>query len=290
MITLNTLNIFFNRISGMRAHKYLMENDQESLRIEIKSDSEIIRRQALWAGLRPGMRIADNGCGSGKSTFVLNRLVQPGGQAVGIDFSETRIAYAMQNYTARGIKFVCSNIQNLPEDIGKFDFIWLRFFLEYYRSTSFEIVKKLSSFLKPGGIFCLIDLDHNCMNHFNAPEPLEKTLSGIMKLLESSKDFDPYAGRKLYSYLYDLNYEDINIDLSAHHLIYGDLNKTDEFNWITKLKVAVKNSGYDFSEYEGGFDGFFAEFTRFFSDPRRFTYTPLILCRGRKSSSGLGRF
>lgn len=259
-----------------------MESEQESLRIELKSDSEMIRRQALWAGIQPGMRIADIGCGSGKSTFVLNHLVQPGGQTIGIDFSENRITYATENYAAKSIRFICRNILNLSDDVGRFDFIWLRFFLEYYRSSSFEIVKKLSSLLKPGGIFCLIDLDHNCMNHFNAPEPLERTLSGIMKALESSKDFDPYAGRKLYSYLYDLNYEDIDLDISAHHLIFGELNKTDEFNWITKLKVAVKNSGYDFSEYEGGFDEFFVAFTNFFSNPRRFTYTPLILCRGRK--------
>ncbi|MCU0600698.1 MAG: class I SAM-dependent methyltransferase [Desulfobacterales bacterium] len=259
-----------------------MENEQESLRLELKSDRETIRQQALWAGIKPGMRVADIGCGSGKSTYVLNQMVQPGGESVGIDFSIKRIAYSTDHYSAKNIKFVCRNFLEPLHDLGMFDFIWVRFVLEYFKSSGFEIVKKLSEYLKPGGIMCLIDLDHNCMNHFDAPEPLQKTLHGVMGQLESSKDFDPYAGRKLYSFLHDLNYEEIDAKITAHHLIFGKLNKTDEFNWITKLKVAVKNSGYDFNEYEQGFEGFFEEFTKFFSNPRRFTYTPLISCRGRR--------
>jgi len=266
----------------MLARKYLMENEQEALRIELKSDRESIRRQAAWAGLKPGMRVADIGCGSGKSTFVLNQMVQPGGETVGIDFSIKRIAYCVDNYSAKNIKFVCRNILDPMDDLGMFDFIWVRFVLEYFKSTGFEIVKKLSNYLKPGGIMCLIDLDHNCMNHFDAPKPLQKALIGIMNELEATKDFDPYAGRKLYSYLHDLSYDEIDADVSAHHLIFGELNKTDEFNWVTKIKIAGKNSGYSFSEFENGFDEFFEEFTNFFSDPRRFTYTPLVSCRGRK--------
>jgi SAM-dependent methyltransferase len=266
----------------MLARNYLMENDQEALRIELKSDRETIRRQAIWAGIKPGMRVADIGCGAGKSTFVLNQLAQPGGETIGIDFSIKRIAYCTNNYSAKNIKFVCKNIFEPLDDIGIFDFIWVRFLLEYFKSSGFEIVRILSQYLKPGGIMCLIDLDHNCMNHFDAPDPLQKTLFGLMNELEKTKDFDPYAGRKLYSYLHDLKYEDITAELSAHHLIFGKLGKTDEFNWITKLKVAAKNSGYTFNEYKGGFNEFFERFTKFFSDPRRFTYTPLISCRGRK--------
>ena len=37
-----------------------------------------------------------------------------------------------------------------------------------------------------------------------------------------------------------------------------------------------------FDDYPGGSDGFIKDFNEFFHDPRRFTYTPLILCTGRK--------
>ena len=58
---------------------YLMENDQEALRLDVKTDADAVERQALWAGIQPGMRVADLGCGAGKTTFHLNRLAQPGG-------------------------------------------------------------------------------------------------------------------------------------------------------------------------------------------------------------------
>ena len=35
----------------------------------------------------------------------------------------------------------------------------MRFVLEYYAASSFDIVKNIVEILKPGGIVCLIDLD-----------------------------------------------------------------------------------------------------------------------------------
>jgi len=46
--------------------------------------------------------------------------------------------------------------------------------------------------------------------------------------------------------------------------------------------VAARASGYSFNEFPGGYDEFKSEFLSFFRDHRRFTYTPIILARGRK--------
>jgi len=140
----------------------------------------------------------------------------------------------------------------------------------------------VSSILRPGGVLCLIDLDHNCLNHYGMPERLERTILKCVQLLEQDFNFDPYAGRKLYSYLFDLGYEDIAVRVSAHHVIYGELRCVDAFNWTKKLEVVSGKAGFDFDEYTEGKNGFAQEFSRFFSDPRRFSYTPLISARGRK--------
>ena len=276
-------------MTDMFAYKYLMESDQEILRLKLKTDRKTIEKQAKWAGIQPGMRVADVGCGAGKTTFYLKKLLAPGGEILGIDSSDVRIKDANNNFSNDSIHFLCRDIRDPLEDIGKFDFIWVRFLLEYYRLNSFEIVQNLCNILKPGGIICLIDLDHNCLSHFEAPEVLTKSLTGLMDVLVTNKNFDPYAGRKLYSYLYDLDFEDIDVDLAAHHLFFGKLNKKNFFNWITKAKVAAKQSGYDFHEFKGGFSEFYEIFKEFLLNPRRFTYTPVISCRGRKplnSSAG----
>ncbi len=262
---------------------YLMESKEEAFRLDLKTDSKVVESQALWAGIKPGMSVADLGCGSGKTTFCLNKLVQPNGRAVGVDFSEQRINYARTHYKDKGLEFLLGDIRDPLDNLGLFDFIWVRFVLEYYRLESFDILKKIISILKPGGILCLIDLDHNCLNHYGLSQRLERALYGIMEAVEKYANFDPYAGRKLYSYLYDLGCLDIKVNVDAHHLIFGELKETDDFNWTKKVEAAGKKSVFRFKEYKEGYGEFLEDFNRFFSDPRRFTYTPVILCRGLKS-------
>jgi SAM-dependent methyltransferase len=262
--------------------EYLMENDEEALRLDLKTVTADVERQALWAGVQSGMRVADISCGSGKTTSVLHGLVQPGGTAVGIDRSERRIMFAQSHYGRDGIEFRCKDIRESLDDLGAFDFVWVRFFLEYYRSISYELVRNIATIVKPGGILCLIDLDHNSLNHYGLSDQLEQTLYDIARISAEKADFDPYAGRKLYSHLYRLGFTDIQAHVEAHHLIYGTLNERDAFNWAKKVEVSAANLGYSFDTYPGGFEEYQAEFKRFFNDPGRFTYTPLICCRGRR--------
>lgn len=261
---------------------YIMEHSDEAARLDMKTDYRRLAGQALWAGIKPGMRVADIGCGSGKTTTYLHQLIQPGGNIVGVDASASRISHATEQYGCEGMEFVCRNFYEPLDELGKFDFIWVRFVLEYHRAGCCDIVNNLTRLLQPGGILCLIDLDYNCLSHFGLSPRLEKTINGIMGALEKDHDFDPYVGRKLYSFLFDLGYRDIAVDVGMHHLIYGKPNEIDAYNWTKKVEVAAKNSGYRFDDYPGGYDEFVEEFKIFFADPRRFTYTPIISCRGSK--------
>ena len=262
--------------------KYLMEHAEESKRLDMKTDNDVTAQQARWAGLEPGMRVIDIGCGPGKTTSTLARLAQPGGEAVGVDLSEQRIDFARENYGSDIVSFARCDLFKSLSHLGAFDFAWVRFLLEYHLSNSFELVRNISETIKPGGILCLIDLDHNCLNHFGQSPRMERAVSATIKSLEDNDNFDPYVGRKLYSFLYDLGYQDIDVKIEAHHQIFGELKEVDDFNWTKKVEVAAKRSGYGFDEYEGGYDEFLEEFRTFFADPRRFTYTPIISCRGRK--------
>ena len=268
----------------MLLQSYLMEGDEEAVRLDLKTNGNDVENQARWAGLRPGMRVADLGCGSGKTTHHLCNIVQPNGKVVGIDFSQQRIDYAKNHYDTSNIRFECRDIRDPLDDLGKFDFIWIRFVLEYYRNGSFSIAEKALKILKDGGILCLIDLDYNCLSHFGIPERLENTIRALIKTAEIKANFDPYVGRKLYSYLYDLGCRDICVNLSHHHLIFGELNSIDHFNWSKKIEAAGTKSDYSFNEYKNGYEGFAEEFKSAFADHRRFTYTPIICARGCKPS------
>jgi ubiquinone/menaquinone biosynthesis C-methylase UbiE len=263
---------------------YLMENTEEAFRLDIKTDPEAVRQQARWCGVKPGLRVLDVGFGSGKTTSILHGMVQPEGIAVGIDFSADRIAYARTHYGQQsGIKFSVCNFKEPLKDIGQFDLIWVRFVLEYFLAESKAIVENITSVLKPGGVLCLLDLDYNCLSHYELPPMIGNLLPRLMKRLEEKFNFDVYAGRKLYSYLYDQGYQDIQVNLVAHHLFYGSIKAGDVYNWMKKIEVNATRFKDLFDDYPGGYEDFINDFNKFLIDPRRFTYTPLIMCKGMKA-------
>jgi len=264
---------------------YFPESEKETMRLEAKTDLQAVIDQSRWAGLKPGMRILDVGCGPGVTSSALAEAASPESKVTGIDRSAERIDYARQKYGKENIDFVERNYFDDLSDLGEFDFIWVRFVLEFHYQESAQLVKHLTRSLKKGGILCLADLDYNCMSHCGHDDRIERTLQKLAVCQMENKNFDPFAGRRLYQYLYDAGMSDIKADIRPHHLIFGQLSDFDQWHWWQKIELAMKFSGHSFDEYEGGYEEFAAEFKKFFINPRRFTYTPLILCRGIKPAS-----
>lgn len=267
------------------AAAYIMESDEESRRLELKTDIRVVQDQARRAGLEPGMRVLDAVCGPGITTADLAEAAGEGGSAVGFDISEQRISRAREVYGGGRAEFHVRDILAPLGDLGSFDFVWMRFALEYHRAESFEIVRNLASALREGGILCLVDLDYNCLSHYGMPERLEKAIRHVVDTLEARDNFDPYAGRKLYSHLYRLGFRDIRVEAGAHHLIYGPLRDVDEYNWMKKMEVLGSRMGGDLPGY-AGLEEFRRDFLAFFRDPGRFTYTPVLSAWGRKPPEG----
>jgi ubiquinone/menaquinone biosynthesis C-methylase UbiE len=271
----------FNPVSD-----YLMESEEEAIRLDIKTDADALRRQAAWCGVKPGMRILDCCCGPGRTTSLLYDMIQPQGSIVGIDFSEQRISYAQEHYGGKkGITFSIQNLCEPMDALGEFDLIWVRFVLEYFRKEALDIVRNLKNCLKPGGTLCLIDLDYNCLTHYDMPASLSVVLDKIMKTLDEQYNFDTFVGRKLYSFLYDNGFQNIDVELMAHNLIFGEIREKDKYNWTKKLEIAAKKSGDWIEEYPGGYRQFYVDLEKYLVDRRRFTYTPLLLCKGIRSLS-----
>ena len=260
-----------------------MENEAEIRRLEMKTDASVVEAFATRAGLKPGMRVVDIACGAGVTTSILAGLVGESGAAVGLDASRERIEYARDRYGDSRTSFAVRDFLQPIEDLGCFDFAWVRFALEYFKAESFDIARTVSSLLQKGGILCLVDLDHNCLNHWGMSPRLETAMTAAMGFLEEHANFDPYAGRKLYSHLYRLGFSEIEVELGAHHLIYGELQSVDEYNWIRKIEVL---SGKLHTRLPGYADAgeFLDDFRTFFRDPGRFTYTPVISAWGIKPS------
>jgi SAM-dependent methyltransferase len=92
------------------------------------------------------------------------------------------------------------------DELGAFDFIWIRFVLEYYLEGSVDIIRNAASALKPDGRLCLLDLDYNCLTHYPMKVEMESILQKLVFKMMQKFNFDPFVGRKMYTYLYDLGF------------------------------------------------------------------------------------
>jgi len=69
------------------------------------------------AGLRPGMRVLDVGCGAGDVTFITASIVGPTGHVTGIDRSPDSIALASQRAAAAALPYVRFVVGNAADFI-----------------------------------------------------------------------------------------------------------------------------------------------------------------------------
>ena len=85
------------------------------------------------AGVGPGMRGVDVGCGGGDVTIDLARLVGPAGHVVGIDLDGVKIDIARREAAEAGIANVEFRACHLDEldGGGTFDFAFGRFVLSH---------------------------------------------------------------------------------------------------------------------------------------------------------------
>jgi ubiquinone/menaquinone biosynthesis C-methylase UbiE len=119
------------------------------------------RRVLLEAGLRPGMRAADLGCGVGMVSALLAELVGAEGHVFGIDFSGAQLAQARERLTTVGgsnIRFVEASATDTGLPCESFDLVYCRFLLIHLTEPE-QALREMRALLKPGGILVCEDGD-----------------------------------------------------------------------------------------------------------------------------------
>jgi demethylmenaquinone methyltransferase/2-methoxy-6-polyprenyl-1,4-benzoquinol methylase len=113
------------------------------------------RRWALrQAGLRPGMRVLDVGCGPGPTAQAALRLVGPTGYVVGLDPSSGMLREAKKGPCRKLVQGVG---EELPFPDGTFDFLSMGYALRHVSDlrVAFSEYRRV---LKPGGIVLLLEI------------------------------------------------------------------------------------------------------------------------------------
>lgn len=102
--------------------------------------------------LYPGMKVLELGCGEGGNLLP---FAEAGCEVTGIDIVKTRIEQAVEFFARKKAKgtFICSDIADVSEDIGKFELIIIHDVIEHIPGgEKLAVITKAKSLLNDGGI------------------------------------------------------------------------------------------------------------------------------------------
>lgn len=112
------------------------------------------------AGLKPGMRVLDIGCGAGDVSFLARSIVGPEGAVIGVDRSPEAVAVAQQRAQKAqlpNVQFIASDVDALTLD-QTVDALIGRLVLMYFPKPA-DVLRKLLPFVKPGGLVMFQEID-----------------------------------------------------------------------------------------------------------------------------------
>jgi 2-polyprenyl-3-methyl-5-hydroxy-6-metoxy-1,4-benzoquinol methylase len=140
------------------------------------------------AGIGPGMRVLDVGCGAGDVSFLLARMVGPSGTVVGVDRSEDAVAMANARARAMGLAQV-SFSQGELEDISldqPVDAAVGRFVLMYSPQPSVSL-RRIAANVRAGGIVAFQEMNVAEATSFPCVDLFEQSMRWIIETLDREK-------------------------------------------------------------------------------------------------------
>src|SRR5690348_9761104 len=112
------------------------------------------------AGLRPGMRCVDLGCGSGDVTLDMAALAGPAGWAAGIDADRAKLDLARRMARERGLANVAFEAADVGHwtGPGEYDFVYCRFLFQHLARPA-DLLRRMWEAVRPGGVLAVEDAD-----------------------------------------------------------------------------------------------------------------------------------
>lgn len=150
-----------------------------------RDEHERLQRQAAWfrpltervfrhAGLAPGQRVLDLGCGVGDVSFLAAEIVGATGHVLGVDLDATAVATARDRAALMGltnVTFEVGDVRSLTLD-APVDAVTGRFVLLYMAKPAEGLAAALRH-VRPGGlaVFQELDMDNTVPARTFPPEP-----------------------------------------------------------------------------------------------------------------------
>jgi len=152
-----------------RDRRYALELDEREVeRYRMMAEQARAAEADLWelAGIVPGARVADVGCGPGAMLPALSAAVGPEGRVEAVDADPAAVAAARALVAAAGLANVSvaeGRADRTGLAPGSLDVVMLRHVLAHNGGAEDAIVAHLATLVRPGGCLYLVDADGTAM-------------------------------------------------------------------------------------------------------------------------------
>ncbi len=159
---------------------------------------------ALWlAGLRPGMRVLDVGCGPGDVSCIAARLVGPTGSVLGVDAAPDMIELAGARAAEQdlsAVHFTQAGVDAITLD-EPVDAVVGRLILMHLPDPA-ATLRRLSTFVRPGGVVAFSENDITGTSSVPDVPLFRQVTTGITRAFEAM-GLSPQFGTTLHTIFAD---------------------------------------------------------------------------------------
>lgn len=170
-----------------------------------------------------GSRVLEAGCGVGAQTVTL-AASSPEAEITSIEISEESLAVARERVTAPNVAFEQADLFAYEPD-EPFDHVFVCFVLEHLRDP-YAALRRLRSFLRPGGTMTVIEGDHGSAYFHPESDAADDAIDCLVKLQSG----DAKIGRRLYPLLTEAGFADTRV---SPRMVYVDASRPDLVDGFT---------------------------------------------------------
>jgi ubiquinone/menaquinone biosynthesis C-methylase UbiE len=136
------------------------DSEIERLLLQGRLHNDFTEHALHLAGLQPGMRVLDVGCGPGDVSYIAARLVGPTGTVLGVDSNARIVEFARARAADRflhNVRFQTAGIADLSLD-EPVDAVIGRLILMHLPHPV-EALRRLATMVRPGGVVAFCETD-----------------------------------------------------------------------------------------------------------------------------------
>jgi len=151
------------------------------------------------AGLRPGMRVLDVGCGPGDVSFVAARLVEPTGTVLGVDSAAEIIEVARTRAAQQGLSVVSFQQATIADIVldEPVDAVIGRLILMHLPDPV-AALRQFAALVRPGGLIAFGEFDMTAAG--SVPDlPVSRALVDAIARVFQGAGLDPAFGAALHT-------------------------------------------------------------------------------------------